>query len=127
MPSYAWKQKNHRLLRCFFLMIRRPPRSTLFPYTTLFRSPDQVLKEMWENPRRGYDPVVVKAFVNLIGIYPVGTCVILDTYEDDARAHGVDADQRSEEHTSELQSRPHLVCRLMLGNKKITVYCVVFF
>src|SRR4029077_6732619 len=36
---------------------------------------------MWENPRRGYDPVVVKAFINLIGIYPVGTCVILDTYE----------------------------------------------
>src|SRR5256886_13052722 len=56
-------------------MIRRPPRSTLFPYTTLFRS------EMWENPRRGYDQIVVKAFINLIGIYPVGTCVILDTYE----------------------------------------------
>jgi len=34
--------------------------------------PDQVLKEMWENPRRGYDAVVVKAFINLIGIYPVG-------------------------------------------------------
>jgi len=43
--------------------------------------PDQVLKEMWENPRRGYDQVVVKAFINLIGIYPVGTCIILDTYE----------------------------------------------
>jgi hypothetical protein len=43
--------------------------------------PDGVLKEMWENPRRGYDPVVVKAFINLIGVYPVGTCVILDTYE----------------------------------------------
>jgi len=40
-----------------------------------------VLKEMWENPRRGYDQIVVKAFINLIGIYPVGTCVILDTYE----------------------------------------------
>src|SRR5436190_16164745 len=36
---------------------------------------------MWENPRRGYDQIVVKAFINLIGIYPVGTCVILDTYE----------------------------------------------
>jgi hypothetical protein len=36
---------------------------------------------MWENPRRGYDTVVVKAFINLIGVYPVGTCVILDTYE----------------------------------------------
>ncbi|HEY7685536.1 MAG TPA: HD domain-containing phosphohydrolase [Gemmatimonadales bacterium] len=50
-------------------------------YQTIPIQPDQVLKEMWENPRRGYDPVVVKAFINLIGVYPVGTCVILDTYE----------------------------------------------
>jgi HD-GYP domain-containing protein (c-di-GMP phosphodiesterase class II) len=50
-------------------------------YQTVPIQPDQVLKEMWENPRRGYDPVVVKAFINLLGIYPVGTCVILDTYE----------------------------------------------
>ena len=50
-------------------------------YQTVPIQPDQVLKEMWENPRRGYDPVVVKAFINLIGVYPVGTCVILDTYE----------------------------------------------
>src|SRR5256714_14656034 len=50
-------------------------------YQTVPIQPDQVLKEMWENQRRGYDPVVVKAFINLIGIYPVGTCVILDTYE----------------------------------------------
>jgi len=50
-------------------------------YQTTPIQPDQVLKEMWENPRRGYDAVVVKAFINLIGVYPVGTCVILDTYE----------------------------------------------
>ena len=50
-------------------------------YQTVPIQPDQVLKEMWENPRRGYDSVIVKAFINLIGIYPVGTCVILDTYE----------------------------------------------
>jgi HD-GYP domain-containing protein (c-di-GMP phosphodiesterase class II) len=50
-------------------------------YQTVPIQPDQVLKEMWENPRRGYDTVVVKAFINLVGIYPVGTCVILDTYE----------------------------------------------
>jgi HD-GYP domain-containing protein (c-di-GMP phosphodiesterase class II) len=50
-------------------------------YQTVPIQPDQVLKEMWENPRRGYDGVVVKAFINLIGIYPVGTCVILDTHE----------------------------------------------
>lgn len=50
-------------------------------YQTVPIQPDQVLREMWENPRRGYDPVVVKAFINLIGIYPVGTCVVLDSYE----------------------------------------------
>lgn len=50
-------------------------------YQTTPLQPDQVLKEMRENPRRGFDPVVVKAFINLIGVYPVGTCVILDTYE----------------------------------------------
>jgi HD-GYP domain-containing protein (c-di-GMP phosphodiesterase class II) len=60
-------------------------------YQTVPMQPDQVLKEMRENPRRGYDPVVVKAFINLIGIYPVGTCVILDTYEV-AIVHAANAD-----------------------------------
>jgi HD-GYP domain-containing protein (c-di-GMP phosphodiesterase class II) len=60
-------------------------------YQTVPIEPDQVLKEMWENPRRGYDTVVVKAFINLIGIYPVGTCVILDTYEV-AIVHSANAD-----------------------------------
>ena len=60
-------------------------------YQTVPIQPDQVLKEMWENPRRGYDPIVVKAFINLIGIYPVGTCVILDTYEV-AIVHSANAD-----------------------------------
>ena len=50
-------------------------------YQTVPIEPDQVLKEMWENPRRGYDPILVKALINLIGVYPVGTCVILDTFE----------------------------------------------
>ena len=50
-------------------------------YTTIPIEPDQVLKEMWDNPKRGYDRVVVKALINLIGVYPVGTCVILDTLE----------------------------------------------
>jgi hypothetical protein len=50
-------------------------------YTTTPIEPDQVLKEMWDNPKRGYDRVVVKALINLIGVYPVGTCVILDTLE----------------------------------------------
>ena len=60
-------------------------------YQTVPIQPDQVLKEMWENPRRGYDRIVVKAFINLIGIYPVGTCVILDTYEV-AIVHAANAD-----------------------------------
>jgi HD-GYP domain-containing protein (c-di-GMP phosphodiesterase class II) len=50
-------------------------------YQTVPIEPDEVLREMWENPRRGYDAVLVKALINLIGIYPVGTCVILDTLE----------------------------------------------
>ena len=50
-------------------------------YQTTPIEPDQVLREMWQNPKRGYDVVLVKALINLIGIYPVGTCVILDTFE----------------------------------------------
>ncbi len=50
-------------------------------YQTVPIEPDQVLREMWQNPKRGYDPILVKALINLIGIYPVGTCVILDTFE----------------------------------------------
>lgn len=50
-------------------------------YQTAPLQPDEVLREMWENPRRGYEPILVKAFINLIGVYPVGTLVILDTYE----------------------------------------------
>jgi HD-GYP domain-containing protein (c-di-GMP phosphodiesterase class II) len=50
-------------------------------YQTVPIEPDQVLREMWQNPKRGYDVVLVKALINLIGIYPVGTCVILDTLE----------------------------------------------
>jgi HD-GYP domain-containing protein (c-di-GMP phosphodiesterase class II) len=50
-------------------------------YQTVPLQPADVLKEMWDNPRRGQDPVLVKAFINLTGVYPVGTCVILDSYE----------------------------------------------
>jgi HD-GYP domain-containing protein (c-di-GMP phosphodiesterase class II) len=50
-------------------------------YQTAPLQPDEVLREMWENPRRGYEPVLVKAFINLIGVYPAGTLVILDNYE----------------------------------------------
>src|SRR3712207_7199459 len=87
----------------FFLMIRRPPRSTLFPYTTLFRSAvgDQPQRDRLHtagrDPRRDVAPQRGRQAV-----------------ADDA----VDRTSRSEEHTSELQSRQYLVCRLLLEKKK---------
>src|SRR5947209_15497490 len=78
-------------------MVRRPPRSTLFPYTTLFRSQD--------------------AYHYLYK----GHCLAMDKLVDtDAWTPSVGVNQRSEEHTSELQSRQYLVCRLLLEKKKIT-------
>src|SRR2546422_4472401 len=81
-------------------MIRRPPRSTLFPYTTLFRS-------HVDNRRPG-----ASTRQNPVG--PVHHLLQRSVVRD-AREHHVD---RSEEHTSELQSRLHLVCRLLLEKKK---------
>src|SRR3712207_8542163 len=89
----------------FFLMIRRPPRSTLFPYTTLFRSePYGVLVPLV----RDADPLE-KAHPELFGL--------LAGHPLDGR-RGLDDVLRSEEHTSELQSRQYLVCRLLLEKKK---------
>src|SRR5436305_5692214 len=79
----------------FFLMIRPPPRSTLFPYTTLFRSSAEWLALRESYDLRARNPIVL-----------------------DAVATRIAGAQRSEEHTSELQSRPHLVCRLLLEKKK---------
>src|SRR5215813_15171678 len=73
----------------FFLMIRRPPRSTLFPYTTLFRS-----------RRTGWGSSLSRSWPSHLS-------------------------PRSEEHTSELQSRPHLVCRLLLEKKKKHHYTII--
>src|SRR2546429_6161811 len=78
-------------------MIRRPPRSTLFPYTTLFRSKPRGMSVSSRTLRS----VVIVWLIGFVG--------------------GVDsASARSEEHTSELQSRLHLVCRLLLEKKKRT-------
>src|SRR3712207_9456569 len=94
----------------FFLMIRRPPRSTLFPYTTLFRSlrrragPRHALPELLR--RRA--PLRVAGRTR-----PVGSA--RRPVADGRRPH------RSEEHTSELQSRQYLVCRLLLEKKKKTI------
>src|SRR3712207_7350684 len=84
-------------------MIRRPPRSTLFPYTTLFRS------SFFQNPGR-------------LNIYDEhGFRVILDYGHNPDALQNISAmvrEMRSEEHTSELQSRQYLVCRLLLEKKK---------
>src|SRR2546422_4458676 len=99
------------LLFFFFLMIRRPPRSTLFPYTTLFRSRRQRLEP--DHDAGGAPPTGVRK--RLAGARGSG----------DARVHQEPTAEcgeraRSEEHTSELQSRLHLVCRLLLEKKKNT-------
>src|SRR3712207_8010541 len=94
----------------FFLMIRRPPRSTLFPYTTLFRSvlPVGVTLVPLYNIHRPLLEVRLDHGLHWL-LYDVLSAIRLDPVD------------RSEEHTSELQSRQYLVCRLLLEkkNKKI--------
>src|SRR5947209_16357191 len=90
-------------------MIRRPPRSTLFPYTTLFRS-----ARVENNVAEGPDSLVRRTFVRRARPR-------IERDQVDLRRQLVLADQpneRSEEHTSELQSRQYLVCRLLLEKKK---------
>src|SRR3712207_9242092 len=94
------------LVDFFFLMIRRPPRSTLFPYTTLFRSP---VRRTQSRQRRDEEDVVVR--VEARG-QRLGLLRLLDDLQLVAQP------LRSEEHTSELQSRQYLVCRLLLEKKK---------
>src|SRR2546427_7138571 len=88
-------------------MIRRPPRSTLFPYTTLFRSLDLDVVERLGEPR--VEQLVGHAAQRLGGRVPVRLL--------GARVPVIDP-SRSEEHTSELQSQSNLVCRLLLEKKK---------
>src|SRR3712207_7602950 len=106
------------ILYVFFLMIRRPPRSTLFPYTTLFRSRKQHGRKEDNRSRNGrgpkkphehpmhqqseYGPAMARAQVMLVWLMEIL--------------------RRSEEHTSELQSRQYLVCRLLLEKKKPQLY-----
>src|SRR3712207_8168021 len=87
-------------------MIRRPPRSTLFPYTTLFRSPDRFLGQRRRLLRLAED------VDDLDRARHVGERGVDRQTEDRLR---------SEEHTSELQSRQYLVCRLLLEKKKTTL------
>src|SRR5690348_17770980 len=87
----------------FFLMLRRPPRSTLFPYTTLFRS--ETLRELGLR-----EAAVIRELERL-------ALLIRKLAERALHALALQS-QRSEEHTSELQSPVHLVCRLLLEKKK---------
>src|SRR3712207_7209714 len=103
----------------FFLMIRRPPRSTLFPYTTLFRSRRPGLTR----PAGGIGdltrPVLVdRSRDRLLDVGTGGTGP--RSQLDEPRVGQPGATLRSEEHTSELQSRQYLVCRLLLEKKKKT-------
>src|SRR5258707_4185512 len=86
----------------FFLMIRRPPRSTLFPYTTLFRS----------KRSRSRNSTASVAPVHRASSIASGRCT-----------EAIEEARRSEEHTSELQSRQYLVCRLLLEKKKHSNDC----
>src|SRR5690348_18424997 len=90
----------------FFLMLRRPPRSTLFPYTTLFRSEDDVrIERQRTRQRHALDHAAGELGRKLV------------------------ENARSEEHTSELQSPVHLVCRLLLEKKKnkhINIHVLIF-
>src|SRR3712207_8019467 len=101
-------------------MIRRPPRSTLFPYTTLFRSLESAgrMEVEFRVGRATRHFRWVRARAELVrDVHPSGyraRGTLLDI-SDERRAQ-----QRSEEHTSELQSRQYLVCRLLLENKKKT-------
>src|SRR2546422_8475223 len=89
---------NLPFLFFFFLMIRRPPRSTLFPYTTLFRS-----KRLSRMISEYLDIAQLESGARALRLAPVRIASLVE---------------RSEEHTSELQSRLHLVCRLLLEKKK---------
>src|SRR3989440_11974630 len=94
MSSVAYQQTPSSItFLFFFLMIRRPPRSTLFPYTTLFRSPPRYATATHGARTSPPDPL-------------------------SAMRRGGTTGLRSEEHTSELQSRSDLVCRLLLEKKK---------
>src|SRR5258708_28512679 len=96
-------------------MIRRPPRSTLFPYTTLFRSfAIESARTLAPNLLSGLRPT--RPDLEIPGHWPLG---IDPMSREDVRSMTV---TRSEEHTSELQSPDHLVCRLLLEKKKIYLH-----
>src|SRR5262245_63051352 len=98
-------------------MIRPPPRSTLFPYTTLFRSEVDVLEFL--KLVRSDDTALLHQAVDLFGGELLADMTIRDPGFEEWLAAERMRLHRSEEHTSELQSLRHLVCRLLLEKKKI--------
>src|SRR2546429_2539243 len=99
-------------------MIRRPPRSTLFPYTTLFRSASSPVvcgEDDMSSLRSAAQPLVVEVAL------PQHFGILVAPSVQDLRHLAAAVPVRSEEHTSELQSRLHLVCRLLLEKKKYTI------
>src|SRR3712207_7434992 len=105
----------------FFLMIRRPPRSTLFPYTTLFRSLTTCAGQ-----RMGIfsgSGVGKSVLLSMLARYTVADVAIIGLVGERGREvqEFLQDDLRSEEHTSELQSRQYLVCRLLLEKKKFII------
>src|SRR2546425_9158726 len=94
----------------FFLMIRRPPRSTLFPYTTLFRSHSGKYRSIFASRSSGTAKSPSANFATSV--------VVATTIVSEAMSYIVAGTVRSEEHTSELQSLAYLVCRLLLEKKK---------
>src|SRR3712207_7946389 len=100
-------------------MIRRPPRSTLFPYTTLFRSvPPEAISDVM---KQALVDIEDSRFYQHHGLDLEGTARALmrNLMAGSVMEGGSTITQRSEEHTSELQSRQYLVCRLLLEKKKI--------
>src|SRR3712207_8324745 len=95
-------------------MIRRPPRSTLFPYTTLFRS-------FSANPALASSNAAFSSFGSSSACFPKNDSSAVPVYSGYALISPPSS--RSEEHTSELQSRQYLVCRLLLEKKKKKQFC----
>src|SRR3712207_9409828 len=101
--------QNHDDHLFFFVIMRRPPRSTLFPYTTLFRSPPDLLHQAEHPLQRGRALGAVEE--ELLAVLGGERAPVA------GRPGGEGGVERSEEHTSELQSRQYLVCRLLLEKK----------
>src|SRR5207249_7485587 len=106
-PACPTPTESHRFLSLFLSLLRPPPTSTLFPYTTLFRSTWLLFSSRtWPGCRASWPPM------------PTGSCRATAIFSLCRSWNAFDRSARSEEHTSELQSRFDLVCRLLLEKKK---------